>query len=191
MENKKKGFGAALKGSVRMIIVGLKRKPQIIALLSFVIAFLYYSLHLTTISNTTAKIQGNGMGLCGFITMLFSILAILCFSNSFPYRKPVKKAMLVLMFLMVAAIITADLLYINQIYYAISRPDNPIAVTMNTVYIAYAEYYLRVHIVLLGISVALTGRRGAGVQRGTSGNHGHRCYFPGHEREYGRNRGTH
>ena len=59
----------------RKRIVELKRKPQTIALVALGIAFLYYSLNLTQISNTTAKIQGPGMGLAGFVTMLFSILS--------------------------------------------------------------------------------------------------------------------
>ena len=64
------------KEFTRKRIVGLKRKPQTIALIVLVIGFLYYSLNLTQISNTTAKIQGSGMGLCGFVTMLFSMLSL-------------------------------------------------------------------------------------------------------------------
>ena len=68
---------------LRKRIVSLKRKPQSIALVVFAIAFLYYSLNLTHISDTTAKIQGANMGLCGFATMLFSILSMVCFLNAF------------------------------------------------------------------------------------------------------------
>ena len=68
----KKGF----KEWLRKKIVGIKRNPQRIGLVAFAITFLYYSLNLTCISNTTAKIQGSGMGLSGFVTMLFSMRSI-------------------------------------------------------------------------------------------------------------------
>ena len=64
---------AGIKEFVRKRLVSLKRKPQTIALIVLAIGFLYYSLNLTQISNTTAKIQGPNMGLCGFVTMLFSM----------------------------------------------------------------------------------------------------------------------
>ena len=72
---------------LRKLFVSLKRRPSVIALIVLVIAFLQYSLNLTHISDTTAKIQGAGMGLCGFATMLFSMLSLVCFLNAFPRRK--------------------------------------------------------------------------------------------------------
>ena len=69
---------------LRKFIVSLKRKPQNIAMAALVVSFLVYSLNLTSISNTTAKIQGGGMGFTGFCTMLFSILSFVCFLNAFP-----------------------------------------------------------------------------------------------------------
>ena len=60
-----------LKESFRKLLVSLKRRPHIIPLLVFALAFLVYSLNLMNISDTTAKIQGKGMGLCGFATMLY------------------------------------------------------------------------------------------------------------------------
>lgn len=155
MEKKKMGFGARFKESCRKTIVSLKHRPHMIPLVMLVITFLFYSLHLTTISNTTAKIQGANMGLCGFAVMLFSMLSMVCFGNAFPHRKPVNKPMLVLMFVMFAIIIFADVTYINAITAAVFREENPIAVTESTSYIAYAQYYLQVHIILLGISIAL------------------------------------
>ena len=155
MEKKKVSFGARLKESLRKMIVTLKHKPHMIPMAMLVVSFLYYSLHLTTISNTTAKIQGPNMGLCGFAIMLFSILSLVCFGNAFPHRKPVNKPMLILMFVMLAIIFTADIAYINAITTAVFREENPIVVTQSTAYIAYAQYYLQVHMILLGISVAL------------------------------------
>ena len=60
----------------RKWMVALKRKPQMIALAVLAVAFVYYSLNLTQISNTTAKIYGNGMGLAAFATMLLSMLSL-------------------------------------------------------------------------------------------------------------------
>lgn len=152
MEKKKPGVLSELW---RKFLVALKRRPQNIALVSLVITFLFYALNLMYISDTTAKIQGTGMGLCGFCVMLFSMLSFMCFINAFPYRKKPNVPMIVLMFIMFAIIIGADYLYLQQIYSAVYRPDNPIVVTVATIYIAYAEWYLRIHIMLMCITIAL------------------------------------
>ena len=133
---------------LRKIIVSLKRKPQTIAMLSLVIAFLIYSMNLTSISNTTAKIQGSGMGLCGFATMLLSILSFVCFLNAFPYRKKVNVPML-------AIIIFCDGFYMRAIQYAVNRADNPIAITDTTAYISKALGILKTHIAALGVTIVL------------------------------------
>lgn len=140
---------------LRKRVVALKRKPQKIALFAYLLTFLYYSLNLTSISNTTAKIQGKGMGLCGFATMLFSILSLVCFINSFPHRKKVNKPMLVLLFLMSLLVIFCDYRYRALIYAAVFRPENPIVVNQSTAYIAQAASVLSNHIVFLIISVLL------------------------------------
>lgn len=115
---RKNGFFAALKERKRKILVSLKRKPQMIALLVLLAAFLEYSLQLTVISNTTAKLMLSGMGLCEFVIMLFSILGLVCFLNTFPHRKPVNKWMLVLTFVMFSVVIYADIRYRNTVLHA-------------------------------------------------------------------------
>lgn len=152
MEKKKNG---GLKEVWRKFLVSIKRRPQMIPLAVLVIAFVFYSLNLMYISDTTARIQGAGMGLAGFCTMLFSMLSFMCFLNAFPYRKPVNVPMLVLLFVMLGIVIGADLYYNQAIWAAITRPDNPITVTANTAYIAFAEYYLRVHIGILAAAIVL------------------------------------
>lgn len=152
MEKKKNG---ALSEIWRKFLVALKRRPQNIALCSQIITFMFYALNLMYISDTTAKIQGTGMGLCGFCTMLFSMLSFMCFINAFPYRKKPNVPMIVLMFIMFAIIIGADLFYNRQIMAAVNRADNPIVVTTQTIYIAYAEWYLRIHIYLMIITMLL------------------------------------
>ena len=47
----------------RKFVVTLKRNPSIIPLVMLLVTFLLYSLNLTDVSNSTAKIQGKGMGL--------------------------------------------------------------------------------------------------------------------------------
>lgn len=153
MEKKKSGGPKELW---RKFMVALKRRPQLIPLAVFVAAFLFYSMNLMYISDTTARIQGTGMGLAGFATMLFSMLSFMCFLNAFPYRKKPNVPMVALLFVMVAIVIFADVYYINAIMSAINRPDNPITVTANTSYIAFAEYYLEIHIIILAVGAALT-----------------------------------
>ena len=141
---------------LRKRIVALKRKPQNIPLLVLGIAFLYYSLNLTSISNTTAKINTAGMGLSGFAAMLFSILSLVAFMNAFPHRKKVNVPMLVIMFVMVGIVIYADVHYAGSISAAINRAENPIDPTGVNSYITTATTVLRVHIVILCVALGLT-----------------------------------
>ncbi|MBO7423230.1 MAG: hypothetical protein J6T99_07590 [Oscillospiraceae bacterium] len=136
----------------RKIVVALKRRPQIIPLLVLVAAFLLYSLNLTYVSHTTSRIQGPGMGLYGFVTMLLSILSFVCFLNAFPHRKKVNIPMLVLMFIMFAIIIFADVQYRGLIHTALTRAENPIA---EEIYITRAFTMLYRHIILLLVSSVL------------------------------------
>ncbi len=141
---------------LRKFFVALKRKPSTIALVVLFIAFLYYSLNLTQISNTTAKIQGPGMGLCGFATMLFSMLSLVCFLNAFPRRKKPVYVMVVLMMLMFGVIIFCDVHYMGLIDAARFRAENPIVIDAGTLYIANAYNMLYNHIIILGVGIALT-----------------------------------
>ena len=140
---------------LRKLIVSLKRRPSTIALLALVIAFLQYSLNLTHISDTTAKIQGPGMGLCGFATMLFSMLSLVCFLNAFPRRKKPVIPMVVLMFCMFAVIIFCDVRYMGLISAALTRADNPIVIDAQTIYIAQAYNVLYDHIIIEAVGIAL------------------------------------
>ena len=145
-----------IKEWFRKKAVAIKRNPQRIGLVAFVITFLYYALNLTYISNTTAKIQGSGMGLCGFATMLFSILSLVTYLNAFPHRKKANKPMLILLFAMVAVIIFCDIRYRGLIFEAVSRAVNPIVVNEGTLYIKKAYSVLYTHIILLVVSIVLT-----------------------------------
>lgn len=155
MEQTKKKRGGP-KEVWRKFLVALKRRPQLIPLAVLVAAFVFYSLNLMHISDTTARIQGPGMGLAGFATMLFSMLSFMCFLNAFPYRKKPNLPMMVIMYVMLAIVIFADVYYINMIGAAVNRVENPIVVNEQTAYIAYADWYLRIHIGILAAGVALT-----------------------------------
>lgn len=139
---------------LRKFVVSLKRKPQTIAMVALVISFLVYSLNLTSISNTTAKIQGTGMGFTGFCTMLFSILSFVCFLNAFPHRKKVNVPMLVLMFAMFAIVVYCDGYYLGAIARAVTRAESPIS-PVDFPYVAKAQSTLHVHRILVGITALL------------------------------------
>lgn len=106
-----KGFKFKIKEFFRKFLVSVKRNPQNIALIIMLVSFLTYSLSLTKFSNATAFIQLTPMGLCQFVSMLFGILAMVCFLNAFPKRQKVRWVMLAIMFAMLAAIIAADIVY--------------------------------------------------------------------------------
>ncbi len=153
--NKTAKTGSKMPEFLRKFFVALKRQPTIIALVVLLIAFFQYSLNLTHISDTTAKIQGPGMGLCGFATMLFSMLSLVCFLNAYPRRKKPVYIMVALMLVMFAVIIFCDIYYSNLITTALTRADNPITLDASTIYIAQAYNVLQTHIVILGIGIAL------------------------------------
>ena len=133
---------------LRKTVVSLKRNPSAIPLLMMVFTFIFYSLNLTDVSDTTAKIYGKGMGLSQFCIMLFSLLSLVCMLNAFPRRKKANIPMIVLMFAMFGIIIFCDIHYGNMIMAAITRTENPIAITEDTKYIAKAYNMLNTHMVL-------------------------------------------
>lgn len=139
----------------RKLLVSLKRSPQTIPLLMLLACFLLYSLNLTDMSDTTAKIQGSGMGLSQFCIMLFSLLSMVCMLNAFPKRKKANIPMVILMFVMFVIIVYCDIHYMNAITAAISRPESPIVINETTAYIAYAYNMLSNHIVMMIITAAL------------------------------------
>lgn len=116
-------FLAGVKEFFRKRMVALKRKPQTIALLGLLAAFVYYSFNLTKISNTTAVCQtpGVGMGLSAFAMMLLLVLVMVCFLNAFPHRKKVNIPMLTLMLLMMGVIVFCNFRYEGGIDLALQR----------------------------------------------------------------------
>lgn len=112
---------AGVKEGFRKFLVSLKKNPNAIPLVVFIIAFLVFSLNLTAISNTTATIQGKGMGLCEFASMLFSILSFVCLLNAFPKRQKPNWGMLAVFFGLYIIITVADIIYITRISEAFAK----------------------------------------------------------------------
>ena len=140
---------------IRKGIVSLKRSPSTIPLVMMLVTFMFYSLNLTDVSNTTAKIYGKGMGLCEFCIMLLSLLNLVCMLNAFPRRKKPNIPMIVLMFAMFGIIIFCDVHYSGLIMAAITRAENPIVINEDTAYIAKAYNMLNVHMILTIVCGAL------------------------------------
>lgn len=144
-----------IKEIIRKFLVSLKRNPQFIPLAMALVAFIYYSFNLTDVSDTTAKIQGMGMGLSQFCIMLFSLLSLVCMLNSFPRRQKPNIPMIVLMYAMFGIIIFCDIHYGNMIMNALTRAESPIVLDLGTAYIASAYNMLRTHMVLIIITAVL------------------------------------
>ena len=140
----------------RKLLVSLKRKPSTIPLVVLALAFVYYSFNLSSISNTTALINGPHMGLSGFAVMLFSALGLVCFLNSFPHRKKPNIPMLVLSFLMMALLVCCDLYYNGRIVAALTRAESPISPTGKNAFVTVAQHVVHAHMILVIISAALT-----------------------------------
>lgn len=145
-----------IKEFIRKMIVSLKRKPSMIPLIMLFVSFLYYSLNLTSVSNTTALIQGKGMGLSQFCIMLFNMLCMLCMLNAFPRRKKANIPMVVLVYAMLGILLLCDYHYISCIATALSRPENPITLTEKNIYVAKAYNMLATYQVMLIITAVLT-----------------------------------
>ncbi len=148
-------LGARIKDSIRKKVVAIKRNPQMIPLVMLAISFLVYSFNLTNMSDTTALVQGKGMGLCQFAIMLLSLLSMVCMLNAFPRRQKPNYPMIVLMFIMFGIMIYCDIHYSNGIIAALNREISPIKLDASTAFIADAYNMLSLFIVLIGITAGL------------------------------------
>ncbi len=147
--------GRGIKEVFRKYMVALKRSPQSIPLVTLLIAFLTYSLNLSSIANTTARINGANMGQCEFIAMLFSILAFVVFLRAFPKRKKANKVMLGLLGGMLALLVFVDVVYITRIVNATTRAENTIVIDDNSRYISTAQTVVTLHVVFIAVTAAL------------------------------------
>ena len=154
-QKKTKKQGRGIKEVFRKYIVALKRSPQTIPLIALMASFFIYSLNLTAIANTTARINGKNMGQCEFVAMLFSILAFVVFLRSFPKRKKANKPMLGLLGGMLALLIFVDNVYIKRIVSATTRAENKIVIDKNTKYIDTAKTVVSLHVICIVVTAVL------------------------------------
>lgn len=152
MKKKNSFFGKllnGLKGFGRRFLITLKKNPQFIPLGMLLISFLIYSLNLTDVSDTTATLQGKGMGLCEFLTMLFSILSMIAVLNAFPKRKKPNYALVVLIVVISIVIIVADFIYVTKVSNTLFSGEYN-----KKYYDAYITTYnmLYIHMVLMAIT---------------------------------------
>lgn len=117
----RKGF----KEFVRKFFVSLKRNPQNIAMVMMLVTYLFYSLNLTNIANTTFYINKPNMGQCEFISMLVGILSFVTFLRSFPRREKPKFVMIILTILMQALTVVCDIIYASRISDWLNDKVNP------------------------------------------------------------------
>ena len=137
---------ASLKEFVRKFLVTLKKNPSLIPLAMLMVSFLVFSLNLTAISNTTARIQGEGMGLCEFTAMLLSLLSMICLLKAYPKRQKPKYAMIAITLVFIALIVVSDITYISRI------TTSAVKLTSSTMFIYTAQTVLSAHIVLVIIT---------------------------------------
>ena len=150
----RKGF----KEFVRKFLVSIKRKPQNIAMFILLVGFVFFSLNLTSISDTTALINTANMGQCEFCIMLFSILSFVVLLRSFPKRQKVKVPMLALSFLFLGIIIFMDVVYLTRINEALTREENRIIINYETgtnLFISNAWTTLIVYLIFVAVVVFL------------------------------------
>lgn len=147
-------IGASIKEFFRKKVVYLKRNPKIIPLLILLFGFVYYSLNLTAISETTLQIQlridgvSQNMGLTAFAVMLLSILCVVCLMNAFPRRKKVNIPMLVVGVVMIGVVIFCDIHYTNCIWYWWNHTDR----RFDYVEKAYNAFYTHMYITIAGVA---------------------------------------
>ena len=145
-------LGSNLKESARKFMVTLKRNPHYIPLCMLLISFVVLSFNLTKISNTTAMMNKLGMGLCAFISMLLSILSMVCMLNAFPKRQKPNIAMIAIMLTFFAIIIAADVIYCVKLYNGVYVDADKITITMKNYFIVEAQEALIVHIILMALT---------------------------------------
>ena len=154
-QNTAKKQGRGIKEFFRKIAVSLKRSPQNIPLVALLAAFFIYSLNLSSIANTTARINGANMGQCEFVAMLFSILAFVVFLRTFPRRQKANKIMLGLLFVMLALLVLVDFVYMTRIIEATTRDENRIVVDEASNYINVAYTIVSLHITFVAATAVL------------------------------------
>ncbi|MGN0812564.1 MAG: hypothetical protein ACI4MQ_03535 [Candidatus Coproplasma sp.] len=149
-------FVAGLKERWRKFLVNLKRNPQRIPLVVFLITSICWLFWLFTFSKVAYQhsvIQFSGLTI--FVNTLLSILILALFLNAFPKRKKPNIVMIVLLFVFIAIMIAMDIIfYINVSGFKATMSAEDIA---KEPFMGQSLNYAIVHIVLLGVSAVILG----------------------------------
>lgn len=150
--------GTSVKEFFRKLMVTLKRRPHLVALVMTMVSFIVYSFNLTNMSNTTSLVSGPNMGLCQFAIMLFSALSIVCLLGSFPRRERPKVFLLVLYFAMCAVIIFCDVAYYLGIEAKIGGPSPSLVPKEDGSqdFVFKAQSLMVTHAIMVSVSTLLT-----------------------------------
>ena len=144
----KKGF----KEFWRKFIVSLKKRTNRIPQFVMVLAFVFYSVSLSNISNTTAYVNKAPMGLCSFVTMLLSVLAFVSSLRAFVPRQKTNIFMAIVMYVMEVVIAGSDVWYFLKVQEGLSSTQySPTA----TAIIEKASAVVIVHCILIGVTILL------------------------------------
>ena len=142
---------------IRKKIVYLKRNVHVIPLFFILICCLVYNLNLSAISDTTAIIYTNGMGITMFVVSLFSYLSFITYLQAFPKRKKIKKFSVFLTYFMLVLSLFLNGYYYYCILYGteIRTDPAPIVITSDKMYIVRASNTIIFHSVLIFITLIL------------------------------------
>ncbi|MDE7083376.1 MAG: hypothetical protein K2O89_06725 [Clostridia bacterium] len=150
-------FKSGVKEWFRKRTVGLKRKPQNIALLLLAVSTIYFMLILFKLSDAVFKGESNqyvkATGICIFVVTLLSLLVLVSFLNAFPKRKKPNIFFIVLVFVMIGAMLACDIVSYIQMTNCLQNLSS----NTSLLYIAVdtALPYIIGHIVLLGLSAVV------------------------------------
>lgn len=147
-------FKAGLKEWFRKKIVALKRKPNVIPLLFFVITSVAYLLTLGSFSQAALVKYPNGqlLGFPVFVNVLLSLLIVVLHMNAFPKRsKKISIPNYVLVYVFAAIMVAMDVVYYIKLNEVIAADTGATGV-LDSVLITSLNMSIA-HIVLLGISL--------------------------------------
>ncbi len=159
----KLSFFARVKEFFRKFLVGLKRRPQNIAIFVYLIALVLFSFNLKKVALSTLYINTNPMGLAQFAIMLFSILGFVAMIGSYPKRQKPKYVMIALFVVMMAIIFVFEIVYKVKLSAGIDRHIADCAgdaAKINEFMTKYSYLYdvngmTTAHLTVLGLSIVL------------------------------------
>lgn len=158
----KPSFGERVKERWRKFLVSLKRNPQRIPLLVFLITsicWLFWLFTFSKVAYTHANIQLSGLAI--FVNTLLSILILALFLNAFPKRKKPNIIMIVLLFVFIAVMVAMDILFFVNVFSFIYIDAGTGSGGMSAADLAKEPFmfqslvYIIVHLSLLGLSALM------------------------------------